>query len=137
MSLYLGSWEAQTQNSNPPLVSIHNFVICPLHVTNDLICFLFTQYRSSITILLLYSSDFQSVHHRIFKTCNTWLFSQGHWPLFPQIVKLKKWQQPIQQHSTTQLSGGNESKLYLFFLNSAKKFFLVCYRILVISFCVP
>ena len=20
---------------------------------------------------------------RIFKTCNTWLFSQGHWPLFP------------------------------------------------------
>ena len=26
---------------------------------------------------------------RIFKTCNTWLFSQGHWPLFPYTVKLK------------------------------------------------
>ena len=27
---------------------------------------------------------------RIFKTCGTWLFSQEHWPLFLQIVKLKK-----------------------------------------------
>ena len=26
---------------------------------------------------------------RIFKTCNTWLFSQRHWPLFPYMVKLK------------------------------------------------
>ena len=26
----------------------------------------------------------------IFKTCNTWPFSQGHWPLFPKIVRFKK-----------------------------------------------
>ena len=27
---------------------------------------------------------------RIFKTCNIWLFSQGHWPLFPWIIKGKR-----------------------------------------------
>ena len=26
---------------------------------------------------------------RIFKTCSTWVFSQGHWPLFPETVKQK------------------------------------------------
>lgn len=27
---------------------------------------------------------------RIVNTCNTWLLSHGHWPLFPQVVNWKK-----------------------------------------------
>ena len=70
-------------------------------------------------------NDFQPVHHKAFKTCSTWLLSQGHWPLFNWQVK--KWQQPTQQPSAV-----NESKLYLFFCQISKIYihiFWVCRRI--------
>ena len=60
---------------------------------------------------------------RIFKTHNTWLLSQGHWPLSVSLdcqIK-KKWQQAIQQSPFDV----NESKLHLLFLaRSAKNVFL-------------
>ena len=71
-------------------------------------------------------------HHRVFKTCNTWLVSQG--PALSSLrLSNRKWHQPTQEPP-----GVNESKLYLFFGQISKNiYFLVCHRISVISLCVP
>ena len=67
---------------------------------------------------------------RIFKTCNTWLFSRGHWPLFSLRLSNKKWQQPTQQ-----LSCVSESKLYQFFFVGSAKHIFWCDTVLIVCMC--
>ena len=74
------------------------------------------------------SNDCQLVCQRVFKTCNTWLFSQGHWPLFLYIVN--------SQDNSSHLVWVNQN--YTFFCQIGKKYILcVCCTIWVIILCVP
>ena len=85
------------------------------------------------TLLIIRSLIFNWCAIRIFKTCTTWLFSQGHWPLFPRLSNKKN---DNSQPNNSRPVWMNQN--YTVFCQiGKKKFFLVCCRILVISLCVP
>ena len=69
---------------------------------------------------------------RNFKTSNTWLFSQGHWPLFPEIIK------KMTTANTTIVDQCGGIKITPTFCQIGKKTCtLVCCGISVISLRVP
>ena len=55
---------------------------------------------------------------RIFKTCNTWLFSQGNWSLFYYTVKFKK--NDNSQHNNCHPTWMSQNYSFFFLIRSAK-----------------
>ena len=72
---------------------------------------------------------------RISKTCDTWPFNQGHWPLLPYLDCQKN--DNSQNNSRPVWMNQNYTCLFGVFVRLAKMYFWVCCRILVISLCVP